>query len=50
MSYDDPVMYFGLSDYERVNAIEVIWSDGKRWRFDEGLGVNRRYKITRKQG
>lgn len=47
LSFDDPVIYFGLGDYTSVEAIEVIWSDGKSQRLEHQLASGKRYKIER---
>ncbi|VAW70012.1 Alkaline phosphatase [hydrothermal vent metagenome] len=47
MSYDDPIAYFGLSDYKHIDHLEIIWSDGKSAQINKPLAANRRYKITR---
>ena len=47
MSFDDPVMYFGLGEYQQINGLEIIWSTGERWEYPQHLQANRRYKISR---
>ncbi|VAW75365.1 Alkaline phosphatase, partial [hydrothermal vent metagenome] len=47
MSYDDPVAYFGLDEYEHIDSIKIIWSTGETSVLDKPLPANRRYKITR---
>ncbi len=47
MSYDVPVAYFGIGDFDHIDSIKVIWSTGESLQLDKKLLANRRYKITR---
>ncbi len=49
MSYDDPVLYFGLADYTHIDSLKVIWSDGEEWSLKHQLNANHRYKINRQK-
>ncbi len=47
MSYDDPVLYFGLAEYSHIDSLKVIWSTGEEWILKRQLKANHRYKINR---
>lgn len=47
ISFDDPVVYFGLGSNSEINGFEVIWSTGESLELDKPLLANHRYTITR---
>ncbi len=47
LSFDEPVLHFGLGEYEAIDRLEVIWSIGEKTTIDGPLPANRRYLITR---
>lgn len=47
LSFDEPVIHFGLSKHQLINKVEVIWSDGESSTIRQDMPVNRRYKIER---
>lgn len=48
LSFDELVIHFGLSDYQLIKRVEVIWSDGESSIIEQNMPANRRYKIERK--
>jgi hypothetical protein len=46
---NDPRAHFGLGAIDHIDAIEVLWPDGREEEF-EGGAVNRRVQLVRKQG
>ncbi len=46
-SFDDPVIYFGLSRYEHIDKVEITWSTGEKTVLNKPMPVNRRYRISR---
>jgi len=47
LSFDNPVMYFGLGKEVYVNSVKVIWSTGEELEVNQEFLANRRYKIVR---
>lgn len=47
MSFDAPLVHFGLGDYQRVDQVVVRWADGGVSRLDEGLDAGALYQIER---
>ncbi|MEE8057961.1 MAG: FG-GAP-like repeat-containing protein [Pseudomonadales bacterium] len=47
MSFDEPVVHFGLGNHDSVSKIEVFWSNGGKSTLVGDFSVNRRYKIER---
>ena len=47
MSYDEPVAYFGLNKFKKINGIKIIWSTGDEWELTKTFPSGRRYRITR---
>ncbi len=45
MSTDEPILHFGLGDYETIDRMEILWPSGDRQVF-EGLEANRHYVIS----
>ena len=50
VSFDAPIAYFGLSEYQGVEKIEVRWSTGERSEVRADFRAGGRYIITRKLG
>ena len=48
LSFDDPVMYFGIGDETHISSITVIWSTGEKWMINREIAASRRYQITRR--
>jgi uncharacterized membrane protein YraQ (UPF0718 family) len=48
VSFDAPVLHFGLGDRDRIRSIEVVWPGGERTRIDRELPANHHYRITRR--
>ena len=46
-SFDEAVVHFGLGRHEKLNAVEIIWPDGKKTMLDTSLAANYRYEIRR---
>ncbi len=46
-SFDAPRAHFGLGGFERVESVEIIWSDGERSPINETFPANREYIIKR---
>jgi uncharacterized membrane protein YraQ (UPF0718 family) len=46
-SYDDPVLHFGLGQFEKVDKVIVKWSTGEETTIDKPLKAGTRYTITR---
>lgn len=49
-SFDAPVAYFGLGDFESVDEIEIHWSTGERSEIRGPFEVGSTYRITRGPG
>ncbi len=48
MSFDNPVLHFGVGTNETIDSFSVQWPDGQTTEYPAALGVNRIYRITRK--
>lgn len=48
MSFDAPVAYFGLGEYEVIDSVTIAWTDGDTTIIDEGLLAGALYRIERK--
>jgi len=48
MSFDAPVAYFGLGQYEEVKRIVIEWSTGEVTQLDYEFPADHTYIITRK--
>lgn len=47
ISFDAPIAYFGLSDFQRVERVEVHWSTGERSEIRGDFGAGARYIVSR---
>ena len=47
LSFDAPIAYFGLGDYQAIDRVEVVWSTGETSVLSEPLAAGARYRITR---
>ena len=48
LSFDSPIMHFGLGPYEYVSKIDIIWSTGEKTTIDDvHFDANTRYIISR---
>lgn len=47
LSFDAPLAYFGLGDYQAIDRVEVIWSTGETSTLSVPLAAGARYLITR---
>ena len=47
-SYDAPEAHFGLSDFENIHKIEIMWSTGEKTSFEGKFPVNHEYTVQRK--
>lgn len=47
LSFDAPILYFGLGDYDKVERIEITWSTGERSELHGDFAAGARYRITR---
>ncbi|MDH5361162.1 MAG: CRTAC1 family protein, partial [Gammaproteobacteria bacterium] len=47
MSYDEPIAHFGLGEYEHIDGVSVVWSDGERIDIDQKFMSGYRYKLIR---
>ncbi len=47
ISFDAPVAYFGLGEFERVERIEVHWSTGERSEIPAAFRAGARYVVNR---
>ena len=47
ISFDAPMAYFGLGDFEQVERVEVVWSTGERSELTGEFRVGARYIISR---
>ena len=47
LSFDAPIMHFGLGKYDIVSRIEIVWSTGEKTTVDEEFLANKNYVITR---
>ena len=50
MSFDNPVLHFGLGQYDAINEVTVHWPDGTVFVQDGPLQAGRLYRLTRKRG
>lgn len=48
LSFDNPVVYFGLGEHSIVDNIRVIWSTGEEMELEQEFLGNHRYTIVRK--
>ncbi len=47
VSFDAPIAWFGLGEYERIAGVEIRWSTGEVTRLDRELLAGSRYLIRR---
>jgi len=47
MSFDAPIVHFGLGEYEAVDSVAISWSDGGTTRIESPLPAGALYRITR---
>ena len=47
LSFDSPVLHFGLGDVDQVNRVEVLWSTGERTALEGPFAAGARYVLTR---
>ena len=47
LSFDDSVVYFGLGEFTRITALNVVWNDGSTERISSPLLSGFRYKLSR---
>ncbi|MBL1143140.1 MAG: hypothetical protein HND53_14045 [Proteobacteria bacterium] len=47
MSFDNPVVHFGLDQHKSIDAIEIKWPDGEITIYDESLIASGIYRIKR---
>jgi hypothetical protein len=48
VSFDAPVLHFGLGNRDRIGAIEVVWPGGERTVIERELPADQHYRITRR--
>lgn len=49
LSFDAPVMHFGLGAEEKITALEITWSTGERTTISREHSAGRKYRIVRKK-
>ena len=47
LSFDSPILHFGLGKYDIVDKIEVVWSTGEKTTIDKEFLANKKYVISR---
>ena len=47
ISFDAPVLHFGLGEYDRVNKIEIDWSTGEHQVIEQPFLAGRQYQLER---
>ena len=47
ISFDAPIAYFGLGEFQQVERVEVHWSTGERTEIRGDFPAGARYVITR---
>ncbi|OUS32412.1 hypothetical protein A9Q99_01085 [Gammaproteobacteria bacterium 45_16_T64] len=47
LSFDDPVMFFGLQKHTVIKHVKIIWSDGTISSINKALTASNHYKIER---
>jgi hypothetical protein len=47
MSFDAPVVHFGVGEYEAVDSVAIEWSDGGMTTIDSSLPAGSVYRIER---
>ncbi len=47
LSFDNPVIHFGLDQYNLIDELEIQWSDGSVTSYDKPLPANGTYRIHR---
>jgi ASPIC and UnbV len=47
LSFDAPIAYFGLGDFQQVERVEVQWSTGERSEIPGAFSAGSRYVIHR---
>ena len=47
LSFNAPVIHFGLGSYDRISKIEIHWSTGEKTEIKGDFVANARYKIIR---
>lgn len=49
LSFDAPVMHFGLGADEKITALEITWSTGEKTTVSREHSAGRKYRIVRKK-
>ena len=49
LSFDAPIVYFGLGKYVIINKVEIVWSTGEITKIDKGFSANKKYLIIREK-
>ena len=49
LSFDSPILHFGLGKYDIVNRIEIVWSTGEKTTIDKEFVANKKYVISREK-
>ena len=47
LSFNPPIAYFGLGEYDRVSKVEIIWSTGEKTTLDKEFLANKKYVVAR---
>jgi len=47
LSFDAPILHFGLGSHEVVTKVEIIWSTGEQTIIEEDFPANNQYTFTR---
>ncbi len=47
MSFNNPVLHFGLAEYTAIDKLEIQWPDGSTFSYDEPLAASGIYRIQR---
>lgn len=50
LSFDAPLVHFGLGDTEKISSVEISWSTGEKTVINRDHMAGRKYKIIRKKG
>lgn len=47
ISFDAPIAYFGLGEFDKLSRVEIVWSTGERSEIQGDFAAGARYTITR---
>lgn len=48
MSFDAPIVHFGLGDFDKIDSVTITWTDGRKTTIND-LPAGARYRVAREK-